>query len=84
MGLSKLTPSSVAVCAPTGVKTGPREGLEIEIPEEGPGARPGRTLTAPGIRGTAPGSKAVGLIARLAWMRKEKKQTNNHTNPHYK
>lgn len=30
------------------------------------GDRPGRTLTAPGIRGPAPGRRWVGFMARLA------------------
>lgn len=61
-GASKLTPCSEPVWAPIGVKS----GLELTMPAEDLGAAPGKTLTAPGRMGVAPGSKAAGLISRLA------------------
>lgn len=60
-GVSKLTPSTELVWAPIGVKT----GLELNTPVGDLGAAPGKTLTAPGRMGVAPGSKAAGLISRL-------------------
>lgn len=59
-GALKLTPCSEPVWAPTGVK------MELTTPEEDLGAVSGNKLTAPGRPGAAPGSKAAGLIVRLA------------------
>lgn len=61
-GPSKLTPCSEPVWAPIGVKS----GLELNTSAEDLGDVPGKTLTAPGRMGVAPGSKAAGLISRLA------------------
>ena len=74
-GLSKLTPCSMAEGVnPRGVVTGLGLRLELETPEEEPLVIPGRTAIAPGIRGAAPGSNALGLITRLAWMVRQIRQ----------
>ena len=68
-GLSKLTPSSVGAWGCVGVLAGLGSGVVGEMLEElaaAEGTRPGRTLTAPGIRGTAPGRRLLGLMTRLA------------------
>ena len=57
---------------PRGVVTGLGLRLELETPEEEPGGVPGRAPPAPGIRGAAPGSIALGLITRLAWVGRNK------------
>lgn len=68
-GLSKLTPVSVGVWGCVGVPAGlGRKGVGERLEgAAGEGARPGRTLTAPGIRGAAPGKRLAGLMPRLAW-----------------
>lgn len=60
-GVSKLTAASVSAGAPIGVVMGLGLRLELDTPEEELGAMLGRL-------GMAPGSKAVGLINRLAWI----------------
>lgn len=61
-GVSKLTPCSGPAWAPVAVES----GLELNTLAEDLGAAPGKTPTAPGRVGVAPGSKATGLISRLA------------------